>query len=327
MSVLDEVIIVDLSHHNGAVNFDVLKFKAQGAIFKATDGETWIDPTFHARKAEVMEKNLVWGSYHFFQFHQDGRKQARHFAAQIGEVLPTGHYKLHTPLNPVLDAETKPWWVSSTAALEKVRDFRSEFYSITGVFPDIYTRASWWDSAVARSAIANNCKLWVAHYGTNLIAPRIPLDWKNAVPQWRMWQWSADGNDRGKEFGLVGGSIDLNRYNGGLAALQADYPNLDIRPLGEVSTVKLPPPPAVYLQVQQLTVVPDDLRVRDNIIPSVKYGATPGMVYNPSTPLFTLPVGSKVEALETIVDGHNTWVRVGQRQYMAQVYDDNTYLI
>lgn len=71
----------------------------------------------------------------------------------------------------------------------------------------------------------------------------------------------------------------------------------------------------------------DTLRVRDAIIPSVKYGATPGVTYPASNVLFTLPKGSVVELLEEIKDGKNIWVRVGQRQYVAKIYDDFSYLI
>jgi hypothetical protein len=41
---------------------------------------------------------------------------------------------------------------------------------------------------------------------------------------------------------------------------------------------------------------------------------------------FTLPQGSVVEELESIVENSNEWLRVGQRQYVAKTYQGQTYL-
>jgi len=40
----------------------------------------------------------------------------------------------------------------------------------------------------------------------------------------------------------------------------------------------------------------------------------------------TLPLGKKLDCLETIVDGNNVWQRVGINQYVAEIYDGITYL-
>lgn len=77
----------------------------------------------------------------------------------------------------------------------------------------------------------------------------------------------------------------------------------------------------------KLKVASDALNVRDEIIPSVKYGPTPGTAYRPSRVWFAVPRDTVVDVLQTIQDGKNTWVRVGIKQYMAKVYDDITYLV
>jgi len=38
----------------------------------------------------------------------------------------------------------------------------------------------------------------------------LPIVWND----WTMWQFSADGNGRGNEFGVESGNIDLNFYQG-----------------------------------------------------------------------------------------------------------------
>jgi hypothetical protein len=68
------------------------------------------------------------------------------------------------------------------------------------------------------------------------------------------------------------------------------------------------------------------LRCRSAIIPSLKYGKTPGVAYSSSTVWFNLPYDTSVEVLETVVDGKNLWARVGQRQFCAIRYDDTIFL-
>lgn len=70
----------------------------------------------------------------------------------------------------------------------------------------------------------------------------------------------------------------------------------------------------------------DGLRVRSEIIPSVKYGSVPGKVYPYSKVWFLLHKSAIVEVIETIEDGQNLWARVGQRQFVAIKYDDIVYL-
>ena len=69
--------------------------------------------------------------------------------------------------------------------------------------------------------------LWVAQYPGvmfNWTRPSLPNAWDN----WTIWQFSADKNGRGSEFGVEAGSVDLNYYQGSyenlLAWLDADEP-------------------------------------------------------------------------------------------------------
>lgn len=88
-----------------------------------------------------------------------------------------------------------------------------------------------------------------------------------------------------------------------------------------------PTPEPVVGGLKVLTVNVDTLRVRSAIIPSAIWGATPGKVYGTSTVYFSLTKGDKVEVLEEIVDGNNTWIRTGLRQYVAKKYDNIVYLV
>lgn len=70
----------------------------------------------------------------------------------------------------------------------------------------IYTGAWWWDGNVMPADKWRNYPLHVANY-TAAAQPYMPRDWD----EWAIWQWSADGNGKGHEFGADSDDIDLNR--------------------------------------------------------------------------------------------------------------------
>jgi GH25 family lysozyme M1 (1,4-beta-N-acetylmuramidase) len=57
--------------------------------------------------------------------------------------------------------------------------------------------------------------LWIAQYHAIPNRDGEP-DLPEGVTDWRIWQYSADGNMKGKEYGVGSKSIDLNVYNGTL---------------------------------------------------------------------------------------------------------------
>jgi hypothetical protein len=112
---------------------------------------------------------------------------------------------------------------------------------------------------------------------------------------------------RGEEFGAQSNSIDLDRYNGGLAQIRIDYPDVDWQPL---STEPVPPPSVEITIPVKKVVYPTGVRVRNK-------PTTVG-----STIYFVLPKGSDVELIAQMTDSDgNIWARVGQRQYCAVTYN------
>jgi hypothetical protein len=86
----------------------------------------------------------------------------------------------------------------------------------------IYTRALWWNENVAADPAWQKHDMWIARYCPSLDLPWgdgdcQPRDWN----EWRFWQFSANGNRRGAEFGAQSSSIDLDYFNGEAADLEA----------------------------------------------------------------------------------------------------------
>ena len=88
-----DILGVDISHHNGNVNFGLLKQEGvQFVYIKATEGVSLDDDMYKHNVKEARLKNLKVGAYHFFIFSEAGDKQASHFLnnAEIisGDLIP-----------------------------------------------------------------------------------------------------------------------------------------------------------------------------------------------------------------------------------------------
>lgn len=81
------VVGIDLSAHNGKVDFG--RVAADGVDFvmlKATEGESFHDPSFSKNYTLARSTELKIGAYHFFRFDCDGEKQARHFLDAVDSL-------------------------------------------------------------------------------------------------------------------------------------------------------------------------------------------------------------------------------------------------
>src|SRR5262249_3660704 len=77
-------VVVDISHHNGNVN--LAKAKADGilgVIQKATQGQSFKDPTYQRNRQKAKDAGVLWGAYHFGS-GSDGLMQAQHFLDVVG---------------------------------------------------------------------------------------------------------------------------------------------------------------------------------------------------------------------------------------------------
>lgn len=204
-------IIVDVSKWQGELNWSVTNSKVDAAIMRAGSidlaGYCYTDYQFK-RNWQLCKvwKELYW--YCRPQF--DANKQADYLCSLINEVSDNGF-----PKRIYLDVED-----SGGQSKDRIYTHLRGFERILkAVFPNIevgcYTRASFWNGYVGK---VWNVPLWIARYVNK------PAPWGNPGDQswlkpigwddWILWQWSADGNGRGEEFGTnptQSKSIDINR--------------------------------------------------------------------------------------------------------------------
>jgi lysozyme len=195
---------IDVSHWDGAI--DWAKVAGSGrtfAIAKATEGTSFLDPQFHANWTGMKAAGLVRGAYHFFRPADSGAQQADWFLSSVGG-LAAGD------LPPVLDWEVTDS-VANAVDVQGVQDFVDRVRARTGLTTIVYTSARFL-STVGNPTQFASLPLWDANW--NVSCPNIPAAWGT----WTIWQYSATGVVAGVDPTV---SVDLNRFNGTAAQLQA----------------------------------------------------------------------------------------------------------
>ena len=219
-------VVVDISHHNGAVDWRAAKAAGiEGVIHKATEGLTYLDPLYATNKTNATEAGLMWGAYHFGT-GADGVLEAEHF---LDAVQPDSQTLV------VLDFEANPQGASMT--LEEARAFVTHVHDSIGRWPGFY--AGFYLKQLLGSnqdPVLANCWLWLSQYGPR---PIVPLNWSS----WTMWQYT-DGGHGPPPHEVPGiGLCDRDIFNGDLEQLQ------------QLWTSSVPSPPAASV-IYRLTQPP-----------------------------------------------------------------------
>ncbi|KAF7721769.1 hypothetical protein EC973_004142 [Apophysomyces ossiformis] len=139
---------IDVSAHQPNINWNAVKASGvQFAYIKATEGTTYISPTFGSQYTGATTVGLMRGAYHFA--HPDtssGAAQANFFLAHGGGWSADGR-----TLPGALDIEYNPnkagsrcYGLSANAMTAWIRDFSDTYHAKTGRYPVIYTTTDWW---------------------------------------------------------------------------------------------------------------------------------------------------------------------------------------
>lgn len=181
---------IDLSHHNPEPNWPQLKAGGiLGVILKATEGTSYVDPTYQARRAAALSAGFAVSSYHFF--HGNAEKEMAHYLKTVapvqGERVCIDH-EAEATLQQLEDA---------VAYLVSVRpDLQISIYSGHLIKDQLGSKTS--------EILSKNTSLWVAQYNDK--GPSWP---KQVWPQWSLWQFT----DKAKVAG-ISQPVDGNQFNG-----------------------------------------------------------------------------------------------------------------
>jgi lysozyme len=187
-----EVHGVDLSRYQEVVDWQKLKLGGYDFVFlKATEGKSYVDPTFAKRWSVLRDHDFVRGAYHYYKPSVAATRQADHF---INTVL---HEDGDLP--PVLDFE-EVGTLNREQIVNELRLWLTTVEISTGVKPIIYTNFKLYNKYIAGAF--DGYPIWLSQY--NQTAPRL-----GSNRQWVFWQYGNRGRVEGIE-----GDVDVNVFNG-----------------------------------------------------------------------------------------------------------------
>ena len=201
---------IDVSHHNGAIDWKAVHDAGMGFAFaKATEGTTYVDTRWRENRAGAAAAHIPFGGYHFAlpsgstpsQIAADSKAEADHL---IDTVAPRSG-----DLLPVLDLEN-----SGGLSIDDLQawtwGFLNEVVARIHEKPIIYSGNYFWATYMGDTweyAAAGYKLLWVPHW-TDDPSPRVPgNDWGGNG--WTFWQYTSCGSVPG-----VSGCVDRDRFNG-----------------------------------------------------------------------------------------------------------------
>jgi len=202
--------VIDVSHYDDTPNWtEVAAAGIAGIIHKATQGSTYVDPTFTTARAAVPAAGMLWGAYHFGTGDEEGSAQAQFF---LDTVQPDAHTLC------AIDFEPNPSGTSMT--LDHLFGWIETVQAATGRPPIVYGGNSLLFPLIGTNTHPTlaACPLWVAEYTSASEPSGIPSQiWTT----WTLWQYTESGSVNG-----ISVAVDRERYIGTLEELLASWPVL-----------------------------------------------------------------------------------------------------
>ncbi len=193
---------IDVSRYQGTIDWAQVAASGQRfVIAKATEGLSYVDPTYAMNRAGAMAAGLVFGAYHFARpdLHpNDPIGEADHFV-DTAQLSPRN-------IVPVLDLE-RSGDLTQTQLTAWILAWLGEVSTRTGVRPMVYTSPNGWANRTGDTtavADAGYTLLWIANWFVS--EPTVPAnDWQGNG--WAFWQYSDCGTVPG-----IQGCVDLDWY-------------------------------------------------------------------------------------------------------------------
>lgn len=188
---------IDLSAHNGAVDFDAVASDGIAFVYlKASEGLSFRDSSFRRNHAAARAAGLAVGAYHFFRFDCDGRRQAINMLSAVDSC------RLDLPL--AIDVEE---WNNAAGFTTEIVSSRLhamvDYLRAHGRRVAVYTNKNgFWrfvHSNFNASDPTDSIGVWICSF----TSPPMPGD------SWTFWQHSHQGRVKG-----IRGKVDLNTFRG-----------------------------------------------------------------------------------------------------------------
>lgn len=177
--------IIDISHHQGNINWDEFKKEADLVIIRVQDGSSVIDKKYKEYVAEAKKRNIPFGHYAFCRFIsvEDAKVEARDFWNRGDKDA----------LFWVADVEVKTTGDMTAATQAYVDELRKLGAKKVGGYFGHHSYKPW-----GLDKVTGLDFLWIPRYSTK--KPDYPCD---------LWQYTSSGKIAG-----CSTNVDLNVLNG-----------------------------------------------------------------------------------------------------------------
>jgi len=203
---------IDVSYWDAGIDWPKVRAAGQRFVFvKATEADTYQDPTFDDNWFGAKKAGLLRGAYHFFRCNVDAKKQADNFINYFNSFNDAGE------LPPVLDLETHDN-VKKEKIIPAVKTYLDRVEAALGKKAILYSGYFFLQDYLSEAGggppmWTKDYPLWIAQYPNQYVTgmePSLPRGWF----KWTFWQYSEKGVVNG-----INADVDLNLYNGTLEEL------------------------------------------------------------------------------------------------------------
>ena len=272
------------------------KVSADAIIVKATEGTSYINPTWKTQAQQTLEAGKKLGLYHFVQAGINGATQADYFLNQVSKFV--GKAIL------ILDFENEGTKsnVRNTAGLTIAKAFLDRVYDKTGVRSLVYTNTDFEQNLDFSTIVKGNYGLWISQYRTmNQLNGFQPHDYPYKLVHWpslTMYQYSSNTVVPG-----YGAGIDVSIFYGDGNAWDA-YAKASKSVVAQSATVTKPVTSGDYTDELGVTWHKQTGTFTTDRQINLRYGATAK-----STKIATLKAGSVIEYNAYCYSGGYVWIR------------------
>jgi lysozyme len=190
----EQVYGIDVSHHQGEINWDKVTLwngkRISFAYVKATEGATFTDVNYARNIRGALDNNIPVGSYHYFRTTSPVEEQFAHFIKTVD--------KEEQQLIPLVDVEEKKHWDNDTFH-KNFQRFLDLVENHFGKKPIIYTVNSFYNLHL--SGKYRPYHFLIGRYGDT--APNMKDN-----SNWTIWQFSETGKIEG-----IPKKVDINVIN------------------------------------------------------------------------------------------------------------------
>ncbi len=203
---------IDVSYWQSGIDWPKVRATGQRfVLIKATEGESYTDPTFNDDWAGAKTSGLLRGAYSFFHPQQDAKKQADRFINVVKALNDDGE------LPPSLDLEVTDG-IAKDKIISRAKIWLDEVEQAFGRRPMIYSGVSFLETSFSElgggpPAWVKDYPFWLGWYPNQYspgMSPLMPRGWF----KWTFWQYSDKGNLNG-----INTKVNLDLFNGTLEEL------------------------------------------------------------------------------------------------------------